>query len=58
MQKKLQELLLEMLNAEDGKEIEVTGDEDLLKKFKLLLLSLNQEIVVEEKNRIVYRKRA
>ncbi|WP_152942165.1 hypothetical protein [Acidianus ambivalens] len=58
MQKKLQDLLLEMLNAEDGKEIEVTGDEDLLKKFKLLLLSLNQEIIVEEKNRIVYRKRA
>jgi hypothetical protein len=47
-----------MLNAEDGKEIEVNGDEDLLKKFKLLLLSLNQEIIVEEKNRIVYRKRA
>ncbi|MDT7901176.1 hypothetical protein [Acidianus hospitalis] len=58
MQKKLQDLLLEMLNAEDGKEIEVIGDEDLLKKFKLLLLSLNQEIIVEEKNRIVYRKRA
>ncbi|MFP3218174.1 MAG: hypothetical protein RXQ99_06185 [Acidianus sp.] len=58
MQKKLQDLLLEMLNAEDGKEIEVIGDEDLLKKFKLLLLSLNQEIIAEEKNRIVYRKRA
>lgn len=57
LQRKLQDLLLEMLKAREGEVIEVIGDEDLLRKFKLLLLSLNQEIVVEEKNRIVYRKR-
>ena len=46
-----------MLKAENGKEIEVSSDEETLRKFRLLLLALNQEILVEEKNRLIYRKR-
>ncbi|WP_236752987.1 hypothetical protein [Acidianus sp. HS-5] len=57
MQRKLQDLLLELLKAKEGEEIEVIEDEETLRKFRIILLSLNQEIILTEKNRLIYRKR-
>ncbi|BDC18041.1 hypothetical protein HS5_09310 [Acidianus sp. HS-5] len=49
--------MLELLKAKEGEEIEVIEDEETLRKFRIILLSLNQEIILTEKNRLIYRKR-
>jgi hypothetical protein len=53
---RLQELLLDFINREEGERVSLILDSDLLRKFKIILEALGQEVSVEG-NTITYVKR-